>query len=66
MTLVFGENFTAIQADSETLVAKSTLCRATYKLDLAHMILRQQQWASRREANQSYAIQLRSLPAWKM
>lgn len=61
MTLVFGENFTAMQNEEGTLVASSTLCRATYKLDISHMILRQQQWKSRRELGQTYAIQLRSL-----
>ena len=42
------------------LPCDATLSRATYKIDLMHMVLRRQQWANRLRAQEKHFVQLSS------
>ena len=47
-----------VNASNESGPSASTMSRACMKLDLAHMIIRQQQWTQRKQENNQYVVTL--------
>ena len=57
--IVFGKSMT-LDMEAIDLPCDATLSRATYKIDLMHMVLRRQQWANRLRAQEKHFVQLSS------
>ena len=66
MRLVYGDlvddaDWNKMNDEKSYTLGLGTFTRARYLLDIAHMVLRRQQWTQRRQSGHRYAIQLCAL-----